>query len=257
MRHAFSLVELSIVLVILGLLTGGILTGQSLIRAAELRSVVTDMQRYQTAMRSFQDKYFAIPGDMRNATSFWGSAGGDGTNAACWDALTTAIPVCNGNGDGYPGSYAVTTLYRWSERMMAWKHLANAGLIEGSYIGKTDSTTNEFMLTGGKNVPASKIGTAVWDIYGRNGITGHATEFDDNGGIQLGLRSNGNIATAPLIPEEVWNIDTKLDDGKPGLGRVRTSKNAYTACATTDNAATAVYNVTDKSVNCALRMYIE
>ena len=50
MRSAFSLVELSIVLVILGLLTGGILTGQSLIRAAELRSVTSQMQQYRVAV---------------------------------------------------------------------------------------------------------------------------------------------------------------------------------------------------------------
>lgn len=59
---AFSLVELSIVLVILGLLTGGILAGQSLIRAAELRAVSTEYSRYITATQSFRDKYFAVPG---------------------------------------------------------------------------------------------------------------------------------------------------------------------------------------------------
>ena len=72
-RSAFSLVELSIVLVILGLLTGGILSGQSLIRAAELRSVTTEYSRYTAATYSFRDKYFALPGDMSNAESFWGS----------------------------------------------------------------------------------------------------------------------------------------------------------------------------------------
>jgi len=78
-KTAFSLVELSIVLVILGLLTGGVLTGQNLIRAAELRAVTTEFNAYQTAANTFKDKYFAIPGDMTNATDFWGSAGGDGT----------------------------------------------------------------------------------------------------------------------------------------------------------------------------------
>lgn len=71
MKHGFSLVELSIVLVILGLLTGGILAGQSLIRAAELRSVSTEQSRWVTAANSFRDKYFALPGDFRDATKFW------------------------------------------------------------------------------------------------------------------------------------------------------------------------------------------
>ena len=62
-QPGFSLVELSIVLVILGLLTGGILAGQSLIRAAELRSISTDYSRYIAAVQAFRDKYFALPGD--------------------------------------------------------------------------------------------------------------------------------------------------------------------------------------------------
>ena len=68
---AFSLVELSIVLVILGLLTGGILAGQSLIRAAQLRAVSTEYSRYVASINSFRDKYFGWPGDLRNATAFW------------------------------------------------------------------------------------------------------------------------------------------------------------------------------------------
>ena len=60
-KQAFSLVELSIVLVILGLLAGGVLSGQALIRAAELRSVTADYQRYTAAIMVFRDKYFSFP----------------------------------------------------------------------------------------------------------------------------------------------------------------------------------------------------
>ena len=73
MRKGFSLVELSIVLVILGLLVGGVLSGQSLIRAAELRAATQEYQRYYTATQTFRDKYFAIPGDFNNAQAFWDS----------------------------------------------------------------------------------------------------------------------------------------------------------------------------------------
>lgn len=97
MRHGFSLVELSIVLVILGLLVGGVLTGQSLIRAAELRSVSTEFAKYQAAVNTFRDKYFALPGDMNNATSFWGK-----DNVACAAHTGTAATpgTCNGDGNG-------------------------------------------------------------------------------------------------------------------------------------------------------------
>ena len=80
MKRAFSLVELSIVLVILGLLVGGVLSGQSLIAAAALRSVTTQEARWVAATQTFRDKYFALPGDMNNATSFWGRMNG---NADC------------------------------------------------------------------------------------------------------------------------------------------------------------------------------
>ena len=100
-NHAFSLVELSIVLVILGLLTGGVLTGQSLIKAAELRSVTTELNQWQTVVNTFKGKYFAIPGDMSNAHLFWGSAGGSGfIDDGCESATGTGTQTCSGDGNG-------------------------------------------------------------------------------------------------------------------------------------------------------------
>ena len=134
-RNAFSLVELSIVLVILGLLTGGILGGQSLIRAAELRALTTEYQRYFAAVSTFRDKYFALAGDMTNATSFWGK---DTTSTAqCTsDSGTGGTPgTCNGNGDGWIG----TDL---RENYRAWQQLSLAGLIEGNYVGYVNPVAN-------------------------------------------------------------------------------------------------------------------
>ncbi len=138
MKQAFSLVELSIVLVILGLLTGGILAGQSLIRAAEVRSVGTDYNRYVAATQTFRDKYMAIPGDMNNATRFWTrqvNASHCVTNSA---AAVSTPGTCDGNGDG--------NVYGWSpnasesgESFQFWRQLALAGLVEGSYTGLAGS----------------------------------------------------------------------------------------------------------------------
>ncbi len=150
MKKAFSLVELSIVLVILGLLTGGILAGQSLIRAAELRSTMADISRFSTAVRTFQDKYFALPGDMNNATRFWGSAGGTGSDAACM-AFTTSPATCNGNGEGW----IETAIIAADERFLAWEHLANAGLIEGSYTGRDGSATQGDVYDANHNIPGT------------------------------------------------------------------------------------------------------
>ncbi len=116
--HAFSLVELSIVLVILGLLVGGILAGQSLIRASELRTVSADVSRYNQAMLAFKDKYFALAGDITNATAFWGTA------ASCPGTYTTPSSdntTCNGDGNGQ-----VTSIETWR----TWQQLTAAGLTQ-------------------------------------------------------------------------------------------------------------------------------
>ena len=116
-KQGFSLVELSIVLVILGLLTGGILTGQSLIRAAELRSVTTEFQKYQTAAMTFRDRYFALPGDMRNATDFWGAM----TNCGAASPAGTGTQTCNGNGNGSIDT--ATASGRTGENFGFWRQL--------------------------------------------------------------------------------------------------------------------------------------
>lgn len=146
-HYAFSLVELSIVLVILGLLTGGILTGQSLIRASELRAVTTEYQRYATAVQAFRDKYFALPGDMPNATRFWGVQ--HATLATCQTTASTTALTCDGNGDGNIG-------YTY-EIFRAWQHLANACLIEGTYNGIDGGAGAGYDPILGVNVPRSKM----------------------------------------------------------------------------------------------------
>jgi prepilin-type N-terminal cleavage/methylation domain-containing protein len=63
-EEGFTLVELSIVLVIIGLIIGGVLVGQDMIKAAEIRSTVSQIQSYDTAANTFRDKYEYVPGDV-------------------------------------------------------------------------------------------------------------------------------------------------------------------------------------------------
>lgn len=251
-QRGFSLVELSIVLVILGLLTGGILAGQSLIRASELRSYITDMQRYTAAINSFRGKYFQYPGDMNNATAFWGSAGGTGADATCQNTASTTTATCNGNGDGWIDDSAVTN----DERFRFWQHLGNAGLIEGSYTGATDSgTPGSFALTPGKNVPALK-GNATFTLIDYQTASGYTAGSFSFAGLSAGhyieFRASGS-GVQPLAPDEAWNIDTKMDDGKPGYGIISgpvSSWTGSTGCTTSDDPTTATYSLTNTSKIC-------
>src|SRR5207245_4862960 len=77
----FTLVEIAIVLVIIGLLLGGILKGQEMITQAKIKNIVNDFNGVTVAVTSYQDRYRAIPGDDRNATTRWtvqAPASGDG-----------------------------------------------------------------------------------------------------------------------------------------------------------------------------------
>lgn len=243
--------ELSIVLVILGLLTGGILAGQSLIRASELRSVTTQFANYRTAAYSFRDKYFAIPGDFAKATDFWTSAGGTGADTACIAAQTTATATCNGTGDGL-----IMAITGWdhAERLLAWKHLANAGLVEGSYTGKSTGAVNTFVTVAGTNVAPAKVGGGAF--YDFSYVWPNATlMFTDSRTARNALTIYGPTSTnGALKPEEAWNIDTKLDDGSPVLGNFYTTIKSSPVgpnCASSD-LNTAIYDLAVTEKNCLL-----
>src|SRR5262249_43036826 len=146
------------------------LAGQSLIHAAELRAVTTEYSRYFAATRAFRDKYFAIPGDMPNATSFWGIAGGTGSDATCQTTVSTDTKTCNGDGDGRVVTYSGSM-----EQYRFWQHLANAGLIEGTYKGVVDAT---IAVVPGQQAPGSKLSSAVWWLNNSGTQSGAAHLFD-------------------------------------------------------------------------------
>ena len=247
-QKAFTLVELSIVLVILGLLVGGVLTGQSLIRAAELRAVTSEYQRYQTASNAFRDKYFALPGDMTNASLFWTS-------------LSTSN---NGNGDGV--LMVALSNGATSEIFQFWNMLSLAGVIEGKYTGISGSGgTNESIL--GSNAPKSKLSAGGWGIgssvYWGTSSSGDVATYVasyDNTLVFGSFAATAVNYNGILKPEEAWNIDTKIDDGKPGTGKLLARDTATWSGSPSIKCTTSVsnidyagfYNLSSSAVVCAL-----
>ncbi len=250
-KQGFSLVELAIVLVILGLLTGGILAGRALIRASELRSVTREYEQFRTATHTFRDKYLALPGDMPNAETFWGTAATSNADCQLFDS-TGVTATCNGNGDGRTHG-----AWRGNERFRFWHHLANAGLIEGSYSGIEGSSGNG-AHSAYANSGRSKLDGGLWaaTYFDHSGGGSGSSTFAVNYGhsFLLGKEMNISAPTAPLMrTEELWNIDTKIDDGLPAQGRIWSAR--VSGCTTASNATdfTSEYNFTNTNLVCAMR----
>ncbi|WP_446325543.1 type II secretion system protein [Blastomonas sp. CACIA14H2] len=231
-QSGFSLVELSIVLVILGLLTGGILAGQSLIRAAELRAVSTEYSRYTTAVQTFRDKYFMLPGDMTNATDFWGVAGGDGSvgHNACRTAVVIEGHTGTCRGDGT----SILEHNGAGDARLFWEHLRLSGLVEGAFYPWSFSNNNAVT---GVHVPSSKIGNqAGWfACHTTRGSFGRPARnmFILTSAPWTTAACSGGL-TAGISAPEAWGIDTKMDDGlaTTGIMTAMNSFNAQTDCLT-------------------------
>jgi len=276
--QGFTFIELTIVLVIIALIIGAILMGQTLIRSAQLRSVMDDVDGYKKAVILFKDQYHELPGDMPNATAFWGSAAGCPTPT---QTNIAQVATCNGNGDGvigpnYTGGSLSAPWYTLAaeEIYTAWQQLADAGLIKGSYTG-TASFTYPYSNLPGINFPSSKIpkaGYILRYIQPLGATTGVAFQANYRHVIMFGMPSPSPVdrwyplTVAPLFPAltpvEAMSIDQKIDDGMPGTGNVLAfTQDSYTSLAGGNNnctnsnstsAATATYQTQVTGLQCAL-----
>lgn len=245
----FTLIELSIVIVIIGLLVGGIMLGKSLVRQAQVNSAMSDEQKYVQAVASFQQKYGALPGDFASATSYWTAAG---TCPPTSGIPATTTTTCSGDGNGQIGTSGTST-NQPSEDFLFWQHLALAQMIPGSFNGTTGggggATTDHII---GTNSPATKIDGAGFGVTwvgivtsGSAGTTYPSNTYPANNlghVFVFGAYSSNNLpAAAILTPAEAFAIDTRYDDGVPGTGNILTwlttaSASYANACETNTTA---------------------
>lgn len=239
-KQAFSLVELSIVLVILGLLVGGVLSGQSLIRAAELRGIATEYNEIVTATQSFKDKYFALPGDMPNATQFWLRQGGlGGYNATCVTNSGAAVHTvtqqgaCDGNGDG---RVEIFNFLQANEDAQFWQHLKMAGLMNIKVRQSAGDAGIGINFGTNRSLHNSRFNNGLWGPLYYPPTTGQFVPLSTGRvGSNLNLlmfgAASGNVhppTTSLLKPEEAWNLDSKIDDGKSTQGTLRVTQSGTT-----------------------------
>jgi len=225
-QKGFTLVELAIVLVIIGLIVSSILVGQDMIRSAELRSTVSQYRNIQTGVAAFKNKYSYIPGDITGENyGFTGSAAFQDNTVVC------TAPIANGTGAGDQngiiesscGGNATFT----GEMVTFWNHLTTPGkeLIAGSFDG-INSNVSAVNRGVGVTLPAMKFGGSGWGAYGADGdnfivmgVSYDETDFAD-GTIQRDY---------PLTAVDAHNIDEKIDDGFPNDGFVRAGDKADSA----------------------------
>ncbi len=203
--YGFTLVELSIVLVIIGLIVGGILFGKTLIQQAEIRSAISRLQTFETAYLTFQTKYNCIIGDCKNATDFFGSSYYIDTHGC-----THPNGVGNGNDNGVIKGYTGWVGSCWAtESEQAVKSLQLSGLLPNSYY---DSSAYGF-----KGINDSKGYLYNDDLYSQ---TSPATKYNAITWYQV-LSGYPTIAFASISPIQMNGIDNKIDDGVANKGKLR------------------------------------
>jgi len=195
-QSGFTLVEIAIVLVIIGLLLGGILKGQEMITQAKIKNIVNDFNGITAAINSYQDRYKALPGDDLNAATRWTGQGalagnGDGQwNKAA--AAATAPEVYN----NVPGAAAAAGT---PEVNLFWWHLRLAGFVGGT-------------------TAAADISSIAPPGNAANGIMGVQTS---------GMGFTSNIICSSNLPDKIAiAVDTQMDDGTSTSGQVRANYEA-------------------------------
>lgn len=236
-RAGFTLLELSIVLAIVGLIAGAIVGTQSYLRATALSTTVQEAQYYMDAFDQFQSTYGAVPGDMSTASSVWTSAS-------------------NGDGNGLIRAVSSNN----AEYFYAFQHLMKSELITGYFSGATGAGGSADAVIG-TNIPASTLDDVGYFFDhpdNASGIvaSGDALYFEGLYGHVLRIAATyASDTTMPtqyfITPKEGYELDAKYDDGMPGQGDILTPEQSTAGnCSTSDTPASSNYNVTNNEKSC-------
>src|SRR4051812_38274830 len=198
-QKGFTLVEIAIVLVIIGLLLGGILKGQEMITQAKIKNVIADVTGVSAAKYGYQDRYRALPGDDKGAGR--------------WSGVVPPASAGNGVIEGVYGSANAA-----DESRLFWDHLRRAGFVGGQ------GTENPFNAVSGKM--GVQTGDGAGGAVGVLGIAGNTQHFP------------GLILCSANLPDKIAvSVDAQMDDGKGNAGTVRAMKGSGNPAIPANTAA--------------------
>jgi prepilin-type N-terminal cleavage/methylation domain-containing protein len=245
-NQGFTLVELSIVLVIIGLLIGAILVGKDLIRAAELRAAVSQLQKYQAAVNTFKLKFNATPGDLTTSQA---------TELGMFPTTRANEASVHGNGILDTASCNYSNCGEW---LLFWQDLSSAQLIAGSINAAPDDGNIGFAINPNRLMPTLTIGSNMfWTIDGPNqaplsSICGAQACYAT---VQIFQTAPGNWNSrsyAGLTGQDASSIDIKIDDGSASSGRVQDFRSVYGHANDVCFSGTTMYPRSSNNMSCGL-----
>ena len=231
-QSGFTLIEIAIVLVIIGLLLGGVLKGQELINSARVKNLATDFKNIPVFIYGYQDKFKALPGDQTQAALDLQFPPAN-TGTVCTPAAAGKCATGNGVIEGNWNDLGIA-----SESYVFWQHVRLAGLAPGvTAIPGTPAHGDGYL-------PVNAAGGEIGIQSGTTSAT--ATPIKDGSG--NAIRGSYVICSAGILGKFVTQLDTTMDDGNTATGSMMAgvataAGTPMTAVATTSIDPAATYTV--------------
>jgi prepilin-type N-terminal cleavage/methylation domain-containing protein len=251
-QRGFTLIEMSIVLVIIGLIVGGILKGQELIESSRQKNAISQVDRVRAAVTTFVDRYKAFPGDYGQAQANVLAGIGDGNDNGFLGAA---------GGTNVAAILAVDGTAASSEEKYFFSHIAAAGLIGGAGPNPAATAAPGFSGVAAtvSPLPSSAFPSSGLTIaYGvhQGGTTPETAAFH---WLRMSQFTAGALVAADGIisGQRAFQLDTKYDDGQAMTGSIRTTATSAaggTECGTAGGAVT--YAAASTQVACILLFQI-